>query len=251
MKKLIVLLVSCLLTVSLAVTAAAAGGSPKIVDNANLLTSYEETSLEEKAEALVEKYEMDVVILTVKSTNAEDITAYADDYFDYYGYGIGSDYSGVLLVLSMAEREWAISTCGETIDALSDYAQDQIMDEVTPMLGSEDYYEAFSTYLDLLDEELAASTQELNIFQRIIISLVIGAIAGGITILVMRSKMKTVRRQSAAVDYVKQGSYYLRDQRDIYLYSRTSRVRKQSSSGGTSTHRSSSGRSHGGSRGRF
>lgn len=270
MKKLTSLLLICLLALSLTVPALAItviagpiydGDPPKIVDNANLLSSSEEVTLNNKAKALADKYDIDVVILTVDTLYGEDITNYADDYFDYTGYGIGSEHSGVLLMLSMDEREWAISTCGEAIDALTDYGQDQIMDEVTDYLSDGDYYEGFAAYLDLLDEYFAAYKNGKPIDKTrtafdtafdIFVALAIGAAAGGITIWIMRSGMKTVRPQSGAVDYVQQGSYYLRNQRDVYLYSRTTRVRKQTtSSGGSSTHRSSSGRRHGGSRGRF
>ena len=36
--------------------------------------------------------------------------AYADDYYDYNGYGYGENDDGLLLLVSMGEREWAITT---------------------------------------------------------------------------------------------------------------------------------------------
>jgi uncharacterized protein len=103
------------------------------------------------AVALVSKYDMDVVILVEDSIGLNDVTDYADDYFDFNGYGVGSKHSGVLLLLDMDEREWAISTCGDAIDALTDYGQEQIMDEVLEYLGDDEYYNGFHTYLELLD----------------------------------------------------------------------------------------------------
>lgn len=261
MKKLISLFAALFIIVCIAAPAFAAGGYPKIVDKAGILTSIDEEALESQAQLLVDEYDIDVVILTVESTNGKDITAFADDYFDYNGYGIGSDYSGVALVLAMDERDWAISTCGEAIDALTDYGQAQIMDQVLEYLGNDEYGEGFALYLELLDEYFAAYRNGETIDEphtlfdtvfELFIALAIGAAAGGITIWIMRSGMKTVRPQSGATDYVQQGTYYLRNQRDIYLYSRTTRRRKESSSsGGSSTHLGSSGRSHGGSRGKF
>lgn len=261
MRKLTSLLIIFLLSASLTVTAFASGGSPKIIDNADLLSESEEATLEAMANDLVSEYDMDVVILTESSIWPKDITEYADDYFDYNGYGIGSKHSGVLLLLDMDKREWAISTCGETIKALTDYGQDQIMDDVLPYLGDDAYYDGFKIYLDRLDtyfeayqngEPIDETRSLFNIVFDLFIALAIGAAAGGITIAVMRSGMKTVKLQRGAQSYVKQDSYKLKSQRDMFLYSRTSRTRKQSSSsGGSSTHRSSSGRSHGGSRGKF
>lgn len=261
MKKITSLLIILLLAASLIITAFASGGSPKIVDNADLLTASEEAALETMASAIVSEYDIDVVILTEDSIGLKRITDYADDYFDYNGYGIGSKHSGVLLLLDMEEREWTISTFGNAIKALTDYGQEQIMDDVADYLSDGEYFDGFRTYLDLLDEYFEAyengepidkQRDFFDIVFDLFIALGIGAVAGAVTITVMKSGMKTVKPQRGAQSYVKQGSFKLNKQRDMYLYSRTSRTRRQSSSsGGSSTHRSSSGRSHGGSRGRF
>ena len=262
MKKIASLLIILLLVTSLTVTAFASGGSPKIIDNADVLSASEEAKLETMAVALVSKYDMDVVILVEDSIGLNDVTDYADDYFDFNGYGVGSKHSGVLLLLDMDEREWAISTCGDAIDALTDYGQEQIMDEVLEYLGDDEYYNGFHTYLELLDEYFESYEngepidQKRDLFDIIFdlfIALGIGAVVGGISVTIMKSGMKTARPQRGAQSYVKDGSFKLTKQRDMFLYSNTSRTRKQSSSsgGGSSTHRSSSGRSHGGSRGRF
>lgn len=260
MKKVLSLLIAAMLLLSISAPVFAAGGSPKIVDNADLLSDYEENLLETKAENLAEKYRIDVVILTVDSLNGKDITAYADDYFDYNGYGIGSNHSGVLLMLSMEYRDWAISTCGDGIQALTDYGQELLMDDVLDYFADDDYYLGFYRYLTDLDDYFEAWESGDPIdrgakfsFMNIIISLIIGLVAAGITISVMQSGMKTARPQRSAESYINQDTYKLYGQRDIFLYSNTTRVRKQqsSSSGGSRTHRSSSGRSHGGSRGKF
>lgn len=258
MKKLTSILIAVLLILCLTIPAFAAGGSPKIVDNADLLSASEEATLETKALYLANKYDIDVVILTVDSTYGKNVTAYADDYFDNNGYGIGNDYSGVLLMLSMDQRDWAISTCGNGIDALTDYGQERLMDDVLDYLRDDEYYDGFSAYLNLLDKYFEAYKngkpidKTRNIVIDLVIALGIGVLAGFITILVMKSGMKTVKPQRGAQSYVRQGSYKLRHQRDMFLYTRTTRTpRQSSSSGGSSTHRSSSGRSHGGSRGKF
>ena len=259
MKRLIIHLVTSLLLLSLTVPAFAAGGAPKVVDQADLLTTFEEVQLEEHAQRLADQHRIDVVILTGDSLAGKNITAYADDYFDYNDYGIGSDHSGVLLMLSMERRDWAISTCGKGIEALTDYGQEKLMDEVLPYLGDDEYYKAFDVYLEELEDYFEAHKngkpidKGRNIILDLVIALGIGALAGFITITVMKSGMKTVKPQRSAQSYVTQNSYKLHQQKDVFLYSRTSRTRKQSSSsgGGSSTHRSSSGRSHGGSRGKF
>ena len=80
----------------------------------------------------------------------------------------------------------------------------------------------------------------------------------GAVLLILRRQMRTARPQRYAGDYAVPGSFQLTLQRDIYLYSRTTRVKRQTTQngdsfhgGGSSTHRSSSGSSHGGSHGKF
>ena len=52
-----------------------------------------------------------------------------------------------------------------------------------------------------------AEDGKLSPIQIILISLGIGAVVGGIAILVMRSSMKTARPQRSAVSYIKEGTY--------------------------------------------
>lgn len=263
---------------------------PKIVDDADILTDTEEAFLEDKAQSLVTEYGMDVVILTVETLRGQISSDYADDYFDYNGYGIGPDYSGVLLLLSMDEREWAISTCGQSIYALTDYGIQQLFSSIAGYLSEDRYFEAFDRYLNELPYYFQAYQNGKPIdgyrdpydgpgsyepvpgddivyypepekgfgdyAMMFLISLTIGSAAGGITLLVLRGQMNTARAQSGAQNYMIPGSYNLKRYQDIFLYSNVSRQRKPEQNrsgggGGSSVHTSSSGRSHGGGRGGF
>jgi len=63
----------------------------------------------------------------------------------------------------------------------------------------------------------------------------------------MKGQLKSVRFKSAASDYTKAGSMNVTESRDLFLYRTVSRREKpRENSGGSSTHTSSSGRSHGG-----
>ena len=265
---------------------------PKIVDNADILSDFEESALEDKARELVQEYSMDIVIITIPSLNGRISSDYADDYYDYNGYGIGNDFSGVLFLLSMEEREWAISTCGDTIYALTDYGIQELFYSISGYLSQDRYYDAFDAYLEELTYYFQAyengspvdgyrdpydgpgsyepvpgddvvyypgKDPGMGDYLRILlISLLIGAAAGGIVLLVLRGQMNTAVAQSGAGSYLNPGSFDIRRHQDIYLYSNVSRQRKpdpnqsaRGHGGGSRVHRSSSGRSHGGGRGRF
>lgn len=280
------ILICLILAFSLALSVCA--NDNRIVDDADLLTDSEEESLEEAAAQAVEELGMDVVIVTCNDLEGKSAQSYADDYFDYNGYGVGSDYSGVLLLVCMDTREWAVSTCGEAIDRLQDYGIDALMDGVLPDLSDGNYEDAFAAFISDLswytdygvtplpdydydndfgyaDEpdsyEKPEEEPHFGLFQ-IMLSLVAGCAAGGVTLGVMRGKMNTARAQNGASGYL-DGGLELNHRMDTFLYSQTSRTAKPqqtSSSSGrssshrssrSSTHRSSSGRSHGGRSGRF
>ncbi len=61
-----------------------------VVDNADLLTQTEENELSEKLQDISDELQFDVVVVTTNSTGSKTATEYADDYFDYNGYGRGS-----------------------------------------------------------------------------------------------------------------------------------------------------------------
>ena len=253
MRKFILFLL--ILSLLCGTAAVAHGYTSRVVDDAALLTGEQTQELAAIADQLSRKHNADIVILTVDSLGYKSAESFADDYYDDHGYGTGSDHTGILLLLSMEDRDWAISTCGDCIRIFSDRQLDQIFENIRPYLSDDDYYSAFSMYLHLVDKrfESYAEGNKVTFFDvilRFMIALAIGAAAGGISLAVMRSKMNTAKRQSGAGNYVVDGTFRLYRQQDIYLYSRTSRTRKQQSSG-SSTHRSSSGRSHGGRSGKF
>ena len=246
------LIIMIVLLPSLLLSTFAAGNIPRIVDNAGLLSMEEVRLLENAAESCTVECSLDVAVLTIDSLNGKSIQQYADDYYENTGYGIGPDWSGALLVVSMGERELYISTCGSAIDCLSDQELDAIIDEVANELSYGNYYKAFHIYYQLISNCSETFHQNSSEDGHInwLLSAFIGIVVAGITILIMRACMNTKRKQHSAGDYLKSDSYHLHTRQDIFLYSNVSKVKKQQNNT-SSTHTSSSGRSHGGRGGRF
>lgn len=237
MKKLLSLILALLLLTVLAVPAMAASDVPYVVDGADLLTSSQERELEQTLSALSEKLGMDVVVVTTDDTGYKSSTAYADDFFDYGGYGA----NGILWLIDMDNRKSTISTTGEAIDLFDDSVQDAMQDELAPMLTDGEYYEAACRFAELCDEY-----SSFSVGMSLIIALVIGFVVAFIATAVMKGQLKSVRAKAEATDYVKPGSLQVTESRDLFLYRHVDRREKPKSSG-SSTHTSSSGRSHGGS----
>lgn len=266
MKKILSLMLVLMLLV-IPVQGAQMDNTDFVVDNADLLTDAEEEWLEELALEVSERWECQTVIITADSLNGKDITDYADDTFDYEGYGYGSGDDGILLAVDMDKRDWAISTYGYGITAFTDYGQECMMDEVLPDLSDGYYYDAFETFLEQCDDllEQAREGKPLDVrrsggkswfsIPRLIFSIAAGCLLALIPMSVLKKEINNVQSQSGAADYVRSGSMKVTQSNDRFLYSHvTKRARPKnngSSGGGSRTHSSSSGRSHGGSRGKF
>ena len=122
MTKRIFALLGCLMVFAalFAVSVSAKSGADLLVDDANLLTTAEKseiiTALNEASDAV----DADIVVVTTPSLGMKSEMAFADDYYDQNGYGRGeSGQDGVLLLLSMEERPWYVSSCGKCIEMVS------------------------------------------------------------------------------------------------------------------------------------
>ncbi len=238
---------------------------PRLVDEADLLSNSEEDDLREKLDDISEEYKCDVVIVTLEDLEGyRSSQAAADDIFDYTGYGYGNSIDGILLLVSIDDRDWAISTTGEAIDVFTDAGLSYMQKEFKPYLSDNEFYEAFDCFADLCDKfllqaETGKPYDKGNMpfsaleWYFIPMAIGIGVVISLIVAFAMRSTLKSVRPQKSAANYMRQGSMRITNQRENYLYNHISKVKVESSSsgGGSSTHRSSSGRSHGGASGKF
>lgn len=241
-KKLTLLLTVILLCVVCTVNAFAASAS--LTDNANLLTEEEEAALLTKLNTASEKHKVDMVVVTLESFEGDDAKEYADTYYDNNGYGD----DGILLLISMENRDIAISAAGVCKDAFSQDDVDELIDEIGGYLSTQYYAKGIEVFINESDS-LVEDELSFNLGGSLITSLIIGLIIAFIATSVMKGKLKSVHYQSGAAGYIKNGSLNITDSRDIFLYTQvTRRARPKSTSGGGS---SSSGRSHGGGSGKF
>ena len=257
MKKTVSLLAAVLMLIALALPVSAA--SPRLVDEAGLLTDADRAAIEKQLDAISAQYGLDVVIVAVSSTGSRSPMEYADDYFDYNDYAT----DGVLLLVSMEESDWWISTAGSGIQAFTDAGIAYIGDKVVSYLSAGEYAQAFTEFADLCDQFLAQAktgdpfdTHNLpkapfNLVWNGFLALITGPAAAFFATGSMKKKLKSVAQKAQANDYVTPGSLQITQSRDFHLYTHLDRVEKARSGGGSSTHTSSSGTTHGGGGGKF
>ena len=96
---------------------------------------------------------MDVVIVSAYADEERSAEEYADDYYDYGGFGAGKKASGVLLLYYMdgpgqPGGECYISTAGTMINMLTDERIESILDDVYGDLGNRDFTGATEHFLE-------------------------------------------------------------------------------------------------------
>lgn len=237
---------------------------PKVTDRADLLSSSEEEQLEKTFENLSEYHVMDICVRTVNNTGDKSIEAYADDFYErHYGE------NGVLLLVDIGDRELWISTAGKGIDAFTDYGIDQVLDTIAPYFTDMMYAEGFTEFSNQADRLLVSYEQgsPIDVPQKepvkksfdyataIAIALVLGLLIGFVVANSQKATLKTVRRKYAAAEYRDEGSFFLTDSRDMFLYHTINRIPRPKIEehnmgggmmGGSTTHMSGGGMMHGG-----
>jgi len=244
-----------------AASAPAAQGLPYVVDSAGLLSSQQQAELEQRAARMTEAYRCEVRIVTVPSIG-ELLPMHASNalYIEYeFGYGPGR--SVVLLLLSIEGRDLDLAVWGFGHTAFTEYGKDVILrSHILPPLRSDNFYEAFSAYLDQTERYLALAREGtpfdrrmdqegdlIDIGARLGIILVLPMLIASHICIKWEKPMKTAVIASAACDYIVPGGFSLSLSQDDFLYRDVRRVKIERSSsggsGGTST-RSGSGGSH-------
>ena len=233
----------------------------RLQDIAALLTESENAEVLAKLDEVSERQGADIVILTVDAPE-EGLTV-EQDATEWYEY-LGFDKDGVMLYISMEDRDWYVLTSGFGITAITDAGIDYISDKFIDAMSEGNYIGAFNAFIKYTDEFITqAKTGKpydvgnmpkapYNLGMSLVISLVIGFIVAAIVTGMWKGQLKSVALQTRATSNMKKDSLYIEDSRDFFLYRTLDRVEKQrDSDGGSSTHKSSSGNTYGGKGGKF
>lgn len=257
----------CLL---LAAPLGAKASTRHVVDEVDFISDATEAELEAEIARISKTYGQDVVILYRNLNEGESPMAVADDYFDYEGYGLGAERSGVLLLVSPSTRDWWISTRGESIPTFTDKGIKALGEILTEPLGDDEWEQAARTYVAQTERYMEAARKGAPITSapktwkdRLIQwggALAVGVLGGfgagrGLVRSLFVSKMKNEGLEPAASSYVRSDALQIIGGSDVFITTNTTRTARpessSESSSGSSTHTSSSGATHGGGGGKF
>ena len=241
-RKVLSMLFVVVLCLSLAVSAFASSGAD-IYDEADLLSTQEETQLAGTLSGISKEFDAQIVIMTVSSTNG-NIDVYIEDKFDSMNMGYGENRDGVLLLVCMDDREYRILSNGYAGEAIGLSQIDAIGDAIVSDLSDGAYADAFSTFADqcayYLDGYLNGFPFKVG--KNLIVALIVGVVAGIAVAFVLKKQLKSVRQQKQANVYIKSGSMQITTSRDLFLYREVTRTKKDTSnSSGSGSSRSVGG----------
>lgn len=226
MKKALIFLI---LALTLTLPAYAAGGM--VEDEAGILTAAELSGLEERAQGISQAHDCGVYIITVWDFGGGDVYDYAVDAFNRNGLGFGDDREGILLLLSMAQRDYALVIHGERANTAIDAdGQDRISGDFLDDFRDNRWADGFYDYLECCEAYLSAAENGQPIQEengsglvKVVVILALSLLAAGITCGVFYSRMKTARTQTTATPYISGDGLQLTTRQDIFTHRTESR----------------------------
>lgn len=268
MKRIFALIfIGLMLLPALACAQSLGQGTSRVFDQAELMTAQEVQSLESLIAKLRREYGMDIAVLTSKDAPVNRSQAYADGFYDKNGLGMGTDGSGMLLLIDMKNRVPTISTKGLMIRYLTDARLDALLDTADPYLQQGAFGQAASQVIKQVGvflkngiplgqynaEEKGKSVTPV----KVVLAALIGLACGLALFVAVRWKYG-LKGAAYRYDYQGNSTVTITGGTDVYLRTQVTKVPKASGksggsgfSGGRSTiHRSSGGSIHGGRSGR-
>ena len=238
MKKKVIVSLLFALCLLLGMTAAAYADAQidYVSDYAGLLSDAQRRDLNDRAAEIADEYNFGVFVVVVndyKSYVNGSIADFSENVFHRYGLGRGQKEEGVLLAMSMNDRDYDIYAHGDFGNyAFTDYGKGQLANSFLDDFRRNDWAGGFRDFIrtsgDMLEKARngqpvdtwipdQAETGPRMTLGKLLVSLGVGCLTGGATVGGMKRQMKTAVRQSGAANYVAQGGVRLSNKRDDFV----------------------------------
>lgn len=227
-----------------------AEGTQHVFDISGLLTDQQRQELESRAAALSQSHHCGIYFALVDDyTDYAEGSVYEVTYQIYHNMqlGIGDGRNGLIVLLSMAERDYAMFVYGDYAQyAFNEFGQEQLEERFLGYFGEDDWYRGISHYLDACDEFLTKAEDGDPVrpayWKWHILAGVIGCLAAGAFCAQRLSPMKNVHQKAEANAYLTHGGLKLTKREDQFVrMSETRQKIDKGGSGGGSTHSESGG----------
>lgn len=273
-KKLFVSLLLCLcLVTALSFSAFADAQLDYVTDAEGIISQEALAALNSNAAQISQYYGCGVYIVVVddyRNFVNGDIGYFSETIYKSYDLGEGDGKNGILLSLSMNDRDYDLCAYGDFANyAFTDYGKEQLADSFLDNFRRNDWEGGFNDYIAnsgwLLEKAKAGEPYDTVVYDQptytepqrgidpieSILMLLIPCGAAGVSVSRMKSKMKTARKQTQAYGYIGEGGASLSVSHDQFLNSTETRqvIRQTQRTGGGGghmggTHVNSGGFSH-------
>ncbi len=235
-----------------------------VLDEANILTPEQRGKLEQLGKEISETYPCNVYAVTMNNysdINPAGMFEAAEQYYIANGLGSGTEKNGLMLMLSMDDRDYAILAYGSYGHmAFTDYGKSVLEENFLDNFREDDWFGGFTDFFtdsnEFLQKAAAGTPVDNYPTQRkpmkrfsmisIFIGLLIGFLVALILSAVLKAKMRSVAKAATAENYLTQDGVHLTVRNDTYAYSTQTRRRipesnSNRSGGGGGTNMNSSG----------
>ena len=211
-----------------------------VEDYAEILTEEEYAELDALAIETSAKYGFGIYILILNdytTYNKDSLYEVATDWYANYGYGLGEGDDGIMLALSMADRDYSLIVYGDSANyAFCDYAKDKLTDTFLDNFSEDDWYGGFSDYITTtesyiqmamagtpMNEENDPDAQAAGVLLSLAFGIIPALIIALVVCLIFRAQMKPVKKQTAAKDYLSAQTTYT-DRSSVFSHTTETRT---------------------------
>ncbi len=218
-----------------------------VFDNAGILSEEEASSLNEAAKEISMRYGCGVYVAVfddMAEYGYQNIETFAEEVYAQWELGIGEERNCIMLVMSMAERDYDLCAHGEIGNtAFTDYGKEVLADEFIDNFRRNDWAGGFSDYVsecgymlgraeagDPIDvPDYGGSYSRSSITERIGKAvgpgLIIGIIVAFIYCGALKSKMKSAKIAREASAYLAPRGIWMQDESDMFTHTTVTRQR--------------------------
>ncbi len=206
-----------------------------VTDLAGLLDEADARALDAQAGALAAQYACGVYLVICDDfteSGYADILDCAKAYFTENDLGAGEDRDGVLLMLSMAERDYALIAHGDFANAsVTDYGRQVLEQAFLDDFADDDWYDGCADYLDTCAQllELSQDGTPLDVHSdpdaarrstiaRLAVVVLVPCLIAGAVCLALCMRMRTVRTARTARAYLTANAAALTLHTDMYTH---------------------------------
>ena len=224
-------------------------GMQHVFDSSGLLDDQQRQELESRAAALSQSHDCGIYFALVDDyTDYADGSVYEVTYQIYHNMqlGMGEGRDGLIVLLSMAERDYAMFVYGDYAQyAFNEFGQEQLEERFLGYFGEDDWYRGISRYLDACDEFLTKAEDGDPVrpayWKWHILAGIIGCLAAGSICSKYLSPMKTVHQKAEANAYLTHGGLKLTKREDQFVRMSETRQKIDKGGSGGGTHSESGG----------